>query len=79
MGNLLSSERFPAVYNKGEGWLNGKEDAYEKIMKEKGITRKEAVIITAEEAKNNFYAVISGHYPELYLAWLKSLPESYFQ
>ena len=51
-------------------------------MKERGFNKKdarrEAVTEAAREAKNNSHAVSSGHYPELYLAWLKSLDTSYF-
>jgi hypothetical protein len=77
IGNLPEGCEFPAVYNFGEGATNFKNDAYDKIMKAKGITRKQAVQETAQEAKNNSKAVLSGHYPELYLAWLKSLPDNW--
>ena len=76
IGMLSEEDRFPAVYNFGEGSTNFKADAYDKMMIEYRITRKQAVQKAAQEAKNNSYAVTSGHYPELYLAWLKSLQGS---
>jgi len=64
-------DRFPAVYrfNEGGEYYDGKV--------KNGQSRKDVVIQMAEEARNNSYAVTSGHYPELYLAWLKSLPTNW--
>ena len=71
IGNLLDEYTYPAVYK-------FEESHYDKIAKAKNITRKQAVKQAAQEAKNNFYALQSGHYPELYLAWLKSLRDSQY-
>ena len=78
IGKLDVIHRFPAVYNFGEGSTDlNFNDGYDIIMREKGLnTRKEAVKEGAKEAKNNLRALTSGHYPELYLAWLKSLRDS---
>ena len=74
----------PALYrfDEGESWFSSAYDARTKEIQEKeGITKEEArrkaVLEAAEEARKNSYAVTSGHYPELYLAWLKSLPSNW--
>lgn len=81
VGKLKEEDRFPAVYNFDESSKDlNFNDGYDRIMKEKGLkTRKQAVQEGAKEAKNNSKAITSGHYPELYLAWLRSLPKTYFQ
>ena len=81
VGKLEIKDRFPAVYNFNEGAVDFNfNDGYDKIKIEENLkTRKEAVQFGAKEAKHNLYALVSAHYPELYLAWLKSLPASYFQ
>jgi hypothetical protein len=78
--------RKPAVYRfkEGESWIHGEYDEETKqIQESEGIPKREArikaVIQSAREAKNNSYAISSGHYPELYLAWLKSLTEDWLK
>ena len=72
LDSLKDEEKLPAVYNFNEG-------NYKDIAKKTGKTKEEITSESAREAQNNSKAVASGHYPELYLAWLKSLPSSYFQ
>ncbi|MDR0231957.1 MAG: hypothetical protein LBI82_07545 [Dysgonamonadaceae bacterium] len=82
--HIEESERTPALYRFDEGWsILGRayDDKTKEIQEKEGITKKEArkkaVLEAAEEARKNSYAVTSGHYPELYLAWLKSLPSDW--
>ncbi|MDR2474941.1 MAG: lipase family protein [Bacteroidales bacterium] len=72
VGALNKSDRTPAVYKFNEG-------RYDEISKIKGKSIESVVLEAAQKAKNNSYAVTSGHYPELYLAWLQSLPANYFK
>jgi len=80
VGQLEIWEKYPAVYRFSEGssWFSNAYDTRTKeIMKEKNLSkkeaRKEAIVEAAKEANNNLKAIISGHYPELYLAWLKTV------
>ena len=82
---VLEKYRKPAVYRFTEGsWISSAYDEEtKKIQESEGISKEEArikaVLKTARDARNNSFAITSGHYPELYLAWLKSLPANWYK